>query len=105
MHKINISIFIKMLSQLGYFSMQVSKEQSPRYLYETADTVLYSRHKNVSRGELTHWLHIFRFIFTIMSGVGCQAGKEKKQTLMLQSIGQLGDSLICCNYSVTSIFC
>ena len=66
-----------MLSHLGYFSIQVSKQLSPRYLYETADTVLYSRHKNACRGELTHWLQIFRFIFTVMTGEGCQAEKAK----------------------------
>lgn len=66
-----------MLTQLSYFSVQVSKELSPRYLYETADRVLYSRHKNASRGELTHWLQIFRFLFTVMTGEGCQAEKAK----------------------------
>lgn len=67
-----------MLSQLGYFSIQVSKELSPRYLYEIADTVLYSRHENASRGELVHQLQIFRFTFTVMTGEECQAEKAKK---------------------------
>jgi len=72
-----------MLSQLRYFSIQVSKKLSPRYLYEAADTLLYSRHKNASRGELKHWLLFFSFIFTVMTEEECQTEKAKK-TLMLQ---------------------
>lgn len=29
-----------MLTQLSYFSVQVSKELSPRYLYETTESVI-----------------------------------------------------------------
>lgn len=61
-----------MLSQLGYFLIQVSKELSTRYLYEIADTVLYSKHKNESRGEVSRHLSVAtgfqipRFLFTVV---------------------------------------